>query len=490
MKRYLIPVLAALTFSACEDYTEKNFGSMDELWNPTEVNNYSFTLSADDYNKVAQNASNVALAEQNGVSELLQRVANKGAFNSTIEPAEYLPALFANLVGSKFYACTAGSTITVKYNMETTEPATIVNAYSLYTADAFQAGKYAIVPQGTDYLLTSDKVDGEYGYLSGIEVERVNNQTLSAETAEATVLLQFVEAGDNWYICNSKGAYLYMDGTHASFQYVEDLGDLDDTTYAEWSVSKNEDGSYAITCVATNQTIYWSQNYKSAGAYDEKTDDRLTTQLYRYKSNFSVNKDVIEEQEIVFTLDEDGEWGTQGAYLDMALVGAGASSVVDEIYSLCGWSIEYNGGIGDLTYVWRLDATYGLRASAYKNPTYYPTDAWAISPRMNLKKAVEPIFTFEQAQKYAGTPVTDFLRVYVSTNYTERGQLSTATWDDVTDLVVGTWPDGSNWDYSPMTLDLSKYAGNPDVRIAFRYISTDAVAATWEVKNVLCKEAE
>jgi hypothetical protein len=95
-----------------------------------------------------------------------------------------------------------------------------------------------------------------------------------------------------------------------------------------------------------------------------------------------------------------------------------------------------------------------------------------------------------QAQKYAGPPVTDYLQVWVSTNYTGRGGLESATWTEVTDKVVGEWPDGSSWDFMPMTLDMTEYVGQKTVNVAFRYISTDAVAATWEVKNVVCREAE
>ena len=43
------------------------------------------------------------------------------------------------------------------------------------------------------------------------------------------------------------------------------------------------------------------------------------------------------------------------------------------------------------------DALYGLRASAYVSGKSTPTDAMAISPQMNLKKAKQPVFAFEQA---------------------------------------------------------------------------------------------
>jgi len=213
-------------------------------------------------------------------------------------------------------------------------------------------------------------------------------------------------------------------------------------------------------------------------------------QLYKREEGKVESVEVQEEmEEVTFTL-EDGEWQAKGDYLNTELTGGNTLTDMDLVYTATGWSVEYKGSIGDLTYVWRYDATYGLRGSAFKSSTYYPTDAWAISPAMNLKKAVRPIFTFEQAQKYAGTPVTDYLQVWVSTDYTGRGGLEAATWTNMTDKVEGTWPDGSDWNYLPMSLDLSQFVGEKTVSVAFRYISTDAVAATWEVKNVVCREAE
>ena len=197
---------------------------------------------------------------------------------------------------------------------------------------------------------------------------------------------------------------------------------------------------------------------------------------------------------------EDG-WSAKGDYLNQTLLGW-ASTNMDDVYAMLGWSVEYDGGIGDLSYVFRADALYGLRASAYVSGKSTQTDAMAISPVMNLKKAKQPVFAFEQAQKYAGSPVTDYLKIYVSTDYQGRGGRATAHWTEVTDLVEGVWPDGSSWDYSPMTLDLSSYAGQTSVVVGFRYISTGdvvgadgsvvekGVAATWEIKNVRCAEPE
>ena len=109
---------------------------------------------------------------------------------------------------------------------------------------------------------------------------------------------------------------------------------------------------------------------------------------------------------------------------------------------------------------------------------------------MNLKKATQPVFAFQQAQKYAGTPLSDYLQVWVGTGFDAAAGKASASWTNVTDQVEGEWPDGTSWNYNDMQLPLQAYAGQTNVVVAFRYISTESTAATWEFKNVVCKEAE
>lgn len=490
--------------ASCEDYTEHNFGKPEELYQAQQINNFTFELTPQQYQDIASNADNKALAAQDetGVSsQHLQWVAENGCFVGNISPQEYLPAILKNLVGtSQFYSLTDGSSITVRYRQ-----GEIVNgdAYVPNTGDLTD-GKYLLVPVGMEQSIAHSGEGKTYGYLllAGSKadlvpnlVNRVDEQTIRADEVADSYAYSFEKDGDEWLIANPFDEYLYMKGTYASFNYIEDLGDLEDEQWPNWTVTYNQaDQTYDITNTGSMKTMRFTTQYNNVGAYDlstlESTDGYLGLQLYKRVASAIEGVEVSDElQEVTFTL-EGGEWQAKGDYLNMELTGGNSLTDMDAVYQTYGWSVEYKGGIGDLTYVWRYDSQYGLRASAFKSSTYYPTDAWAISPAMNLKKAEKPIFTFEQAQRYAGTPVQDYLQVWVSTDFAGRGGLESATWTNITDLVEGTWPDGSDWTYYPMTIDLSQFVGNKNVCVAFRYISTDAVAATWEVKNVICREAE
>ncbi|MBQ8968434.1 MAG: choice-of-anchor J domain-containing protein [Bacteroidaceae bacterium] len=497
-------VLAALTLTACEDYTEHNFGKPEELWEAQQVNNYVIELTTQNYADLAQNADNQALAAQDetGVTaKHLEMTSNVACFVGNITPQEYLPAILKNLVGTnQYYSMTDGSSITVRY-----KTGTIVSdaGYVPSEGELTQSGKYLIVAQGQEQPIATSGEGKTYGYLllagntlCPETVQRFGNETIWANDVADGWAYSFEKDGDTWFLCNRYGQYLYMKGTYNNFNYTDDLGDLDfDEEWPSWTITYNAaDKTYDIQNTGNNKTLRFTTQYNNVGAYDlstlETTDGYLPLQLYKRVEGQVESVEVSEEtEEVTFTL-EGGEWQAKGDYLNAELTGGNTLTDMDAVYEATGWSIEFIGGIGDLTYVWRYDATYGLRASAYKSSTYYPTDAWAISPAMNLKKAERPIFSFEQAQKYAGTPVTDYLKVYVSTDYTGRGGLEAASWTDVTGQIVGEWPDGSSWDYMPMTLDLTAFAGEKSVSVAFRYISTDAVAATWEVKNVVCKELE
>ena len=510
--------LLCVLSSSCEDYTEHNFGKPEDLYQNEQVNSFNVELTPANYQEMANNADNIALAQAADTTgktlQHLKMAGEAGCFTDDITPQEYLPALLKSLIGAgQFYSLTKGSSITVKYKTGTV---TAAAAYIPNTGNLTTSGNFLLVPKGQQEVLTNSNnaATGQtysygYIYLSGSTrfpnaVTHVDTQTILADSVADSYAYHIGKDGSTWIINNGLEQYLYLDDTHNTFQYIEDLGDLDDDMYPSWNITYNEgDSTYSIVNAENQKVMLFGTSFGSAGAYGDKLDDTgkpvegyVGIQLYKRVDGLAESIVVSEEtEEVTFTLEEEG-WQAKGDYLNQELTGGSTLTDMDAVYEYNGWSVEYIGGIGDLTYVWRYDATYGLRASAFKSSTYYPTDAWAISPVINLKKAVKPVFTFEQAQKYADNKaseedkVTDYLKVFVSTNYTGRGGLEAATWTDVTEKVEGTWPDGSDWTYYPMTLDLSDYAGQPTVNVAFRYISTDAVAATWEVKNVVCKENE
>jgi hypothetical protein len=144
---------------------------------------------------------------------------------------------------------------------------------------------------------------------------------------------------------------------------------------------------------------------------------------------------------------------------------------------------------GPLSYVWQPTAIYGMKASAYVGGANNQSEAWVVSPYIDLLEASKPVLVFEQARKYG----VDFLAecfVMVSVNY--EGDVTECDWvhipfnqDENGNYIV---PDGSSWDFmSTGNLDLSAFAGQK-ITIGFKYTSSSAGSATWEFKNFAVKE--
>lgn len=168
---------------------------------------------------------------------------------------------------------------------------------------------------------------------------------------------------------------------------------------------------------------------------------------------------------------------TSGSYLaETFATNQGAFTVVDVTLP--------EGG----TYVWKWDnslPTKFMKASAYISGSAKASESWVISPSIDLSDATAPKLTFEHALNYVTSNKLTEQTLWVSTNYTE-GAPSTATW---TQLTIPTWPAGNSWTFvSSGAIDLSAYTANSNVRLAFKYASTTAGAATWEFKNLVVKE--
>lgn len=137
-----------------------------------------------------------------------------------------------------------------------------------------------------------------------------------------------------------------------------------------------------------------------------------------------------------------------------------------------GWTLQQGELPEGLTAVWMQHSKYGLKATGHyggKTGKNTDTEAWAISPEVELKKT--SFLTFEHAIGYTTEASTQGL-------YIREG--ATGEWQP---LEVKTWPTGKNFTYvNSGTIDLRNYTGKK-VQFGFKYTSTTEGAATWEIKN-------
>ena len=144
-----------------------------------------------------------------------------------------------------------------------------------------------------------------------------------------------------------------------------------------------------------------------------------------------------------------------------------------------------------LTYVWYYSAAYGMCASAFKDNASYESEAWLVTPQIDLTRAKTPQFGFDHAFNKAPN-FTEECTVLVSTNY--AGDVTTCDWTalewNLNEDGTLNIPSGTSWTFQHTGyFDFTPFVGEK-INIAFRYTTANGVSGTWELKNLLLSEPE
>ena len=152
---------------------------------------------------------------------------------------------------------------------------------------------------------------------------------------------------------------------------------------------------------------------------------------------------------------------------------------------------EFESSLGDFTTVNVLGDqdwySSGYQGQGYAKMSGYsggaqPNEDWLISPAIDLTGLTGCVLIVNQAINYIGDQ-WDQVAILVSTDY-DSGDPNTATW---TEVDVPNLPAGNNWDFVESgNIDVSAFDGQV-VKVAFKYISSDSNASTWEVNKVTVK---
>lgn len=111
----------------------------------TDVQSLDYTLTDADYNRLANNRFNVALAKEQGVLDELKLVGTQRYFNSRINPTEYIPNLLTDSL-FKYFTLTEGSAINLTYNVAVGQPEEVLE-----------------LNKATEYVVTDEDYQYAYG---------------------------------------------------------------------------------------------------------------------------------------------------------------------------------------------------------------------------------------------------------------------------------------------------------------------------------------
>ncbi len=125
-------------------------------------------------------------------------------------------------------------------------------------------------------------------------------------------------------------------------------------------------------------------------------------------------------------------------------------------------------------YVWNwAGKNYGAKASSYVNKQKLASEAWLVSPVIDLTGYKDCKLTFSHAANFFNDAETFHAQTAVKVR-TEGGE-----W---TDLAYEGEPGYMSWTFVDASASLAAYDGQK-IQIAFAYTSTTEVAGTWEIKN-------
>lgn len=156
------------------------------------------------------------------------------------------------------------------------------------------------------------------------------------------------------------------------------------------------------------------------------------------------------------------------------------------------FSETFEAGIGNFKAIsvkgdqgWYHDASYKyMKMSGNQNKVNYENEDWLVSPQISLSGISNAKLTFDHTGRVFGAPFTD-MTVWVSTNF-DGNNVSTANWTQVT---IPTYMSGNDWNFvNSGEMSLSAFNNEAKIFIAFKYTSTNDLAATWEIKNVNVKK--
>ena len=134
-------------------------------------------------------------------------------------------------------------------------------------ANTITSGKgYALVANdGSNYAMAKPAAAGSnYGYLYISNVTPANDE-VKGEVANAFMFVEGTTAGQ-YYIVDSEGRYLYMEGTYTSFQLSTTLQSSNNNFL--WLPEINADGTWTITNVGNAKVIQYYAEKVSYGAYN------------------------------------------------------------------------------------------------------------------------------------------------------------------------------------------------------------------------------
>lgn len=302
-------------------------------------------------------------------------------------------------------------------------------------------------------------------------------ETPENEISTASLSRASRAAGD----ANTTGLYVY-DGTAKAWKAYSVKDDaaevvvLQPEDYAQVGAEFIAKPILYLPTILQNKLPFANAGQKAVVIYNKAKETPAAVEYTYSKEGWAASKE-YKTQTSVFLLTEKGYEAQANTYLNETLLG-------DE-----GGFKAFDIALTGVSYVWKNDATYGWKGSAFASKTNYAAESWLVSSAINLTEAMDPVLTFQEALNFlGGNKLEDFIQFKVSTDFDGEDVLG-ATWEDL-ELNADQRSTGDSWTFVTVgPCSLASYIGH-NIHLAIRYKSTDVCAPTYEFKNIVITEKE
>lgn len=302
-------------------------------------------------------------------------------------------------------------------------------------------------------------------------------ETPENEISTASLSRASRAAGD----ANTTGLYVY-DGTAKAWKAYSVKDDaaevvvLQPEDYVQVGAEFIAKPILYLPTILQNKLPFANAGQKAVVIYNKAKETPAAVEYTYSKEGWAASKE-YKTQTSVFLLTENGYEAQANTYLNETLLG-------DE-----GGFKAFDIALTGVSYVWKNDATYGWKGSAFASKTNYAAESWLVSSAINLTEAMDPVLTFQEALNFlGGNKLEDFIQFKVSTDFDGEDVLG-ATWEDL-ELNADQRSTGDSWSFVTVgPCSLASYIGH-NIHLAIRYKSTDVCAPTYEFKNIVITEKE
>ena len=302
-------------------------------------------------------------------------------------------------------------------------------------------------------------------------------ETPENEISTASLSRASRAAGD----ANTTGLYVY-DGTAKAWKAYSVKDDaaevvvLQPEDYAQIGAEFIAKPILYLPTILQNKLPFANAGQKAVVIYNKAKETPAAVEYTYSKEGWAASKE-YKTQTSVFLLTENGYEAQANTYLNETLLG-------DE-----GGFKAFDIALTGVSYVWKNDATYGWKGSAFASKTNYAAESWLVSSAINLTEAMDPVLTFQEALNFlGGNKLEDFIQFKVSTDF-DGEDVSGATWEDL-ELNADQRSTGDTWSFVTVgPCSLASYIGH-NIHLAIKYKSTDVCAPTYEIKNIVITEKE